>query len=177
MVGVDVVTWHPVVEAVFAHHGAVIGDDLATYRNHVYRGLTYQQRLLGRSVVSNDLALAWAVHDLGIWTAGTFDYILPSAELAHQHAAEAHVENLPLVLEMVRMHHKIRSVEDPHVETFRRADRIDVLAGTLRGRLGRAEINEVTKALPYHGFHRFLLRQAARNFVRHPLRPLPMYRW
>jgi len=173
----DVVTSHPVVEAVFAHHGGAVAEDLTTYRNHVYRGLTYQLRLLGRNDVSNDLALAWAVHDLGIWTAGTFDYVPPSADLARQHAAGVRVENLPLVLEMVELHHKIRPVEDPCVETFRRADRIDVLAGSLRGHLSRADVNEVTKALPYHGFHRFLLRQATRNFIRHPLRPLPMYRW
>jgi hypothetical protein len=28
------------------------------------------------------------VHDLGIWTADTFDYIAPSAELARRHATE-----------------------------------------------------------------------------------------
>jgi len=83
----------------FTHYGKVIGDDLATYRNHVYRSLTYQQWLLGRNDVSNDMALAWAVHDLGIWTAGTFDYIPPSADLARKHAAEAGVENLPVVVE------------------------------------------------------------------------------
>jgi len=80
-------------------------------------------------------------------------------------------------LSRVELHHKIRPVENPLVETFRRADRIDVLAGNLRGGLSCDDVDEVTKALPYSGFHRFLLRQATRNFVRHPLRPLPMYRW
>ncbi|MDP9842359.1 hypothetical protein [Streptosporangium lutulentum] len=172
-----VVTSHPVIEAVLARYAEVIGADLGAYRNHVYRGLTYQQRLLGRDEVTNDLALAWAVHDLGIWTAGTFDYIAPSADLARKHAAEAGVENLPLVIEMVELHHKIRSVENPLVETFRRADRTDAFRGNLRGRLSRADVAEVTEVLPYRGFHRFLFRQTARNFVRHPLRPLPMFHW
>jgi hypothetical protein len=46
-----------------------------TYRNHVYRGLTYHQ-LLG-AALPDAATLAWAVHDLGIWTAGSFDYLTP----------------------------------------------------------------------------------------------------
>jgi hypothetical protein len=172
-----VVTAHPVIDAVLARYDKLIGADRGAYRNHVYRGLTYQQRLLGRDEVSNDVALAWAVHDLGIWTAGTLDYIAPSADLAREHAAEAGVKDLPLVVEMVELHHKIRSVENPLVETFRRADRTDAMRGNLRGRLSRDDVKEVTEALPYLGFHRFLLRETGRNLVRNPLRPLPMFRW
>lgn len=172
-----VMTEHPVVDAVLGHHDELIGADLPAYRNHVYRGLNYQLLLLGRDRPSNDIALAWAVHDLGIWTAGTFDYIAPSADLARQHAREAAVADLPLVLAMVELHHKIRPVADPLVETFRLADRTDALRGNLRGRLSRSDIREVTDALPYHGFHRFLLTRTGRNVLRHPLRPLPMFRW
>ncbi len=74
-------------------------------------------------------------------------------------------------------HAVARVPENPLSETFRRADRIDVLRGNLRGRLSRGDVNEITEALPYRGFHRFLLLQATRHLVWHPLRPLPMYRW
>ncbi|GAA3766980.1 hypothetical protein [Streptomyces chiangmaiensis] len=173
----SVVTSHPVVEALLAHYRLQIGADLDAYRNHVYRGLNYQRRLLGRGEVSNDQALAWAVHDLGIWTAHTFDYLAPSAELARQHADEAEVADLPRVIEMVELHHKLRPVYDPLVETFRQADRMDVARGHLRSGLARREIDEITAALPYYGFHRFLLREAIRRITRHPLHPLPMLRW
>ncbi|MGW1544450.1 hypothetical protein ACWCPM_30200 [Streptomyces sp. NPDC002309] len=173
----SVVMSHPVVDAVLARYRPQIGADLVTYRNHVYRGLNYQRRLLGRDEVSNDQALAWVVHDLGIWTAHTFDYLAPSAELARRHAGEAEVADLSKVIEMVELHHKLRPVRDPLVETFRKADRIDAARGHLRSGLGRREVDEITAALPYHGFHRFLLREETRHLRRHPLRPLPMVRW
>lgn len=168
---------HSVVESVLGHYTELLGTDLDAYRGHVYRGLTYQLRLLGRTEVTNDLALAWAVHDLGIWTAGTFDYIAPSADLARKHAAEAGVQNLAPVLEMVELHHKLRPVADPLTESFRRADRTDAFRGTMRGRLSRDDIKQATEAMPYCGFHRFLIRRAAQHIVRHPLKPMPMLRW
>lgn len=177
MPAASVITSHPVVESVLTHYAELVGEDLPAYRNHVYRGLTYQTRLLGLDAASADMALAWAVHDLGIWTAGTFDYVPPSVDLARTHATEAGAGDVASVVDMVELHHKVRSVEDPLVETFRRADRIEVLHGGLRGRLRRAEVREITAALPYCGFHAFLARQTARRFIRHPLNPLPMYRW
>ena len=67
---VDVVAEHPIVDAVLDRHRDALGDDLSAYRNHVYRCLTYHQLLLGFSI-PDAAALAWATHDLGIWTAGT----------------------------------------------------------------------------------------------------------
>jgi hypothetical protein len=32
------------------------------------------------------------VHDLGIWTEASFDYLTPSADLASKHAAEFGIE-------------------------------------------------------------------------------------
>jgi hypothetical protein len=75
---VEVVTAHPIVDAVLDRHRDALGDDLPTYRNHVYRCINYHQLLLGASI-PDFAALAWAAHDLGIWTARTFDYLTPSA--------------------------------------------------------------------------------------------------
>jgi hypothetical protein len=126
-----VIDSHPVIEEVLDAHGAALGHSLIDYRNHVYRGLNYQLRLLGRQEPTDAIALAWAVHDLGIWTA----------------------------------------------ETFRRADRIDVLRGRLRGPLSRDVITEVIQSFPYGGFHAFLVRGGLHYWMRHPLHPLPMMRW
>ncbi|MFG2003951.1 hypothetical protein ACGFNU_32820 [Spirillospora sp. NPDC048911] len=172
-----VVTSHPVIDEVLESHGKALGSAASDYRHHVYRGLNYQLRLLGQREPTDGLALAWAVHDLGIWTAGTFDYLPPSAELAARHADEVSAEELPQVVAMVESHHKIRPVRDRLVESFRRADRIDVLRGGLRGPLSRHDIEQITRALPYGGFHAFLLRAGLGYAVRHPRRPFPMMRW
>jgi len=75
----DVVT----VNTILHTHAAVLGQDFAGYRNHVYRVLNLCRYIAGGSRVEVDtLAVAAAFHDLGIWTHGTFDYIGPSAELA-----------------------------------------------------------------------------------------------
>src|SRR5436305_284174 len=83
----DIVTAHPIVDVVLDQRRDALGDDRAAYRNHVYRCITYHQVLLGFPV-PDVAALAWATHDLGIWTAGTFDYLTPSAELAAAYADE-----------------------------------------------------------------------------------------
>ena len=83
----EVVTGHPIVDAVLDRHRDALGDALPTYRNHVYRCINYHQLLLGGSI-PDVAALAWAAHDLGIWTAHTFDYLTASADLAAHHADE-----------------------------------------------------------------------------------------
>jgi hypothetical protein len=72
------VTAHPIIDGVLDQHLGAMGDDLGAYRNHVYRCLNYQQLLLGLRPRT----------PLGIWTADTFDYLSPSAELATTHATE-----------------------------------------------------------------------------------------
>jgi hypothetical protein len=69
---------HDLVESVIARFRRDLGDSAPVYRNHVMRSLNYQSLLLG-DVVSDTAALAWSVHDIGIWTASTFDYLGPSA--------------------------------------------------------------------------------------------------
>jgi hypothetical protein len=81
----EVLTAHPIVDAVLGRHR----DALPVYRNHVLRGLNYQGLLLGRPA-PDPAALARAVHDPGIWTAGTFDYLA----LAADHAAACGVTDL-----------------------------------------------------------------------------------
>jgi len=44
-----------------------LGAEASAYRNHAYRGLNYQLRILDAKP-SDLLALAWAAHDLGLWT-------------------------------------------------------------------------------------------------------------
>lgn len=174
----DVVTKNPVVDTVLARYAAALGASLTDYRNHLYRGLNYQLRLLGLAEPAPEIALAWATHDIGIWTAGTWDYLEPSVALAQRLAPEFGITDPALTMAMVADHHKLRAVGDDWVETFRLADRIDAFRGLVIGTgLRRADVDEVVGALPYGGFHSFLVRSAARWTLHHPLRPMPMLRW
>ncbi|MFZ3268712.1 MAG: hypothetical protein WBS15_16385 [Mycobacterium sp.] len=172
----EVVTSHPIVDAVLDRHRDALGDDLPTYRNHVYRCINYHELLLGASIP--DLAaLAWAAHDLGIWTARTFDYLTPSADLAARHAAEFGIAGIDRLQTLITEHHRLRRTDDRVTETFRKADLVDVSHGLLRNTIGRSAVHAVVAELPYLGFHAFLARGLAGYAARHPSRPLPMMRW
>jgi hypothetical protein len=172
----EVVTEHLIVETLLNRYRPELGGDLPAYRNHVYRGLNYHQRLLG-GPVPDFAVLAWAAHDLGIWTAGTFDYLTPSADLAAAHAEEFGIGNVDDVRTLIVEHHRLRPSHDRMSETFRIADRIDVSRGLLRDGIGRPAIRSVVAELPYCGFHAFLARGLSRYAAGHPLRPFPMLRW
>jgi hypothetical protein len=173
---VDVVTAHPIVDAVLDRHSDALGDERAAYRNHVYRCLTYHQLLLGFSI-PDAAALAWATHDLGIWTAGTFDYLEPSADLATRYADEFGIADVGQLRGLIAEHHRLRPVKEDRVtETFRQADLIDVSHGVLRHGVQRSAVRAAVEALPYNGFHAFLAKGLSGYAVRHPMRPLPMMR-
>jgi hypothetical protein len=173
---VEFVTSHPIVEAVLDRHRDALGGDMPAYRNHVYRGISYHQSLFGRPL-PDFAVLAWAAHDLGIWTAGTFDYLTPSADLAAAYAEEFGIADLDQLRALVTEHHRLRPVDDRVTETFRQADMIDVSHGVLRHGIGRSVIRAAVDELPYNGFHVFLAKGLTGYAVRHPLRPLPMLRW
>jgi hypothetical protein len=171
-----VLTAHPIIDGVLNQHADALSGDLGAYRNHVYRCFNYHQLLLGTSA-PDTAALAWAVHDLGIWTARTFDYLAPSADLAAAHATEFGITEIGDVQSMVNQHHKLRRADNRMSDTFRAADLVDVSRGLLARGVGRARLNAIVDELPYLGFHLFLARGLTRNALRHPARPLPMMRW
>lgn len=167
---------HAVTDDVLDRFRKPLGSDAQRYRNHVYRGLNYQRMLLQLNVIPDDIALAWALHDIGVWTAG-WDYIEPSVQYVDELASIYRVDNVERVKEMVALHHKLRRCSDNWTETFRVADRIDVSRGLLPSALTRTDIAQVVQAFPYLGFHALLARTAASWTLKHPLRPLPMLRW
>ncbi|HEY1841751.1 MAG TPA: hypothetical protein VGG53_16330 [Mycobacterium sp.] len=172
----QVVTAHPIVDAVLDRHRDALADDLTAYRNHVYRCISYHQVLLGFSI-PDVAALAWATHDLGIWTVGTFDYLAPSADLAAAYADEFGIADIDRLRALVTEHHRLRRVDDHVIETFRKADLVDVSRGLLPNRIGRSAVRAAVAALPYRGFHAFLAKGLTGYAARHPLHPLPMLRW
>ncbi len=78
---------------------------------------------------------------------------------------------------MVGLVGRFRGPFERAVKTFRRADLVDVSLGLVRFGLPASQVRAVRKAFPKAGFHRRLLVQTARQFLRDPLHPLPMMRW
>lgn len=173
------VTRLPIVDEVLDGHAAVLGDDSVAYRNHVYRVMNLCLAIHGDRAELEKIGVAAVFHDLGIWTDKTFDYIDPSVALAREYlTARAWAAWIPEIEAMISDHHKVTSSRvDPLVESFRRADWIDVTLGLRRFGLPRTFIATVATTWPDTGFHRMLLRLAMDRFRKHPLSPLPMLKW
>jgi hypothetical protein len=172
----------PTVEEVLHNHAPELGHDLTAYRNHVYRVVNLSVAIVGDTRIELEkIAIAAVFHDLGIWTNKTFDYIAPSVALAREHlAARGMADWIPEIEAMIVDHHKVTSSRlnsQPLVESFRRADWIDVTCGLRRFGLPRPFIAAVVATWPNAGFHRRLLELTIDRFLKHPLTPLPMVKW
>lgn len=172
----------PLVDDILASHKEALGPDYAGYRNHVTRVLQFLFAIAPELHASEQpVLIAAAFHDLGIWTARTFDYLAPSSILAHDYLTARGLEPLwPEVDLIIQQHHKLRPYRGPFslsVETFRRADLIDVSLGIIRLGLAPQFVRSVSAAFPNANFHVRLLTLTGRQLLRTPLRPLPMVRW
>lgn len=172
----------PTLDALLDAHAAALGNDATGYRHHAYRVANFYWLLApGDADALEKLSIAIAFHDLGIWTAGTFDYLPPSRELARAHMqASGRTDWGDEVDAMIEAHHKIQGTPPgtrASVEAFRRADWIDVSRGLRRFGLPRASVREVMRAFPNAGFHRRLAELTLTRLRHHPVDPLPMVRW
>jgi hypothetical protein len=126
------------------------------------------------------VAVAAAFHDIGIWTARTFDYLAPSIAAATAWLARmGRSAWTPEIAAMIREHHKLRRYRaEPIglVEAFRRADLVDVSHGLVAFGLPRRLRGEVFSKWPDAGFHLMLVRLTLGRLRTHPLSPLPMLR-
>jgi hypothetical protein len=170
---------HPIIDHVLEEKRDVLHGDYAMYRNHVYRVFYLSLAIEGNASNADKYAIAAVFHDIGIWTHRTFDYLIPSIQEAtlflNQHQQQTWKDEVSC---MIDMHHKIKAYKGSYgtVEIFREADWMDVTMGALHFNLQKKEIASIKKAYPTLGFHRFLLKQTIRNFFRHPLNPLPMFK-
>ena len=171
----------PQLDELLAQHAADMGSDAVPYRNHTYRVANLCVSFASRDPATvHKIAIAAALHDMGIWTNKTFDYLPPSIELARTHLervgkAEWTAEITTMILE----HHKItqyRGRADWLVECFRRSDWIDVTWGLVNFGVPRSRLQDLRRQWPDAGFHRGLVKQELKQLRTHPLNPLPMFR-
>src|SRR5262245_39189317 len=165
------------VEEVLDDHASELGHDLAAYRNHVYRVVNLCLAIVGdRPVELEKLGVAAVFHDLGIWTHHTFDYIAPSVAVAREYLTTRGMADwIPEIEAAIVDHHKVtRSRSNPQflVESFRRADWIDVTRGVRRFGLPRTFTAAVAATWPDAGFHRRLVELTVDRWWKHPLNPL-----
>jgi hypothetical protein len=171
----------PLVEDILASFSGVIGQDLTAYRNHVYRviNLCFSLGSFG-GIEKEKIQIAACFHDIGIWTAGTLDYLAPSeSDAAAYLRAVGKADWVPEVVEMIEMHHGLRSQAGspfPLVEPFRRADIADFSFGMVPMGISRELISALKEAFPNSGFHMRLAQLGGKWLFRHPLNPLPMFR-
>ena len=170
------------VDEILAPWRERIGRDFDGYRNHAQRVARFCGAL---SVAAPDtqrkIAIAAAFHDLGIWSAGTMDYLPPSAALATEYLRARGLDAwTPEVERMIAMHHRARACGAPGdelVEALRKADLVDLTVGFVPFGLDRALVATVKDEFPNAGFHRCLARLLGGWFRDHPLSVPPFLRW
>jgi hypothetical protein len=179
----DVVcTSFPLVDEVLSSFAKNLGPDFSAYRNHVVRVLNFLFAIAPAFREAGEHVVVAAVfHDLGIWTDGTFDYLAPSRRLAREYLeVRGRQHHAPEVEAIIEEHHKLRPYRGPFsptVESFRRADLVDISLGVIRFGLSSKFVCAVRTSFPNAGFHARLAALTGRQFLRSPLRPLPMLRW
>jgi hypothetical protein len=169
-----------IIEDIMPKFKPVLGTDYDKYKNHVYRVFLNCLLIDGEKDNEEKYALAALFHDIGIWTNDTFDYLDPSIEQAKIYLTEtnktAWIDEICL---MIYWHHKINKYQGAHegiVETFRKADWIDVSLALLTFKFDKKKINETRRRFPNLGFHIFLIKETIKNLFKHPLNPLPIFK-
>ena len=171
---------HKIIEDLMQKFKPAIGADYEKYKNHVYR--VFSNCLLIDSDKNNEekYAIAAVFHDIGIWTDHTINYLNPSVEQAKIYLTETGKQDwINEISLMIYWHHKMSKYKGEHekiAETFRKADWIDVSLGLVSFGFDKKKIKAARRRLPNRGFHLFLIKQIIKNFFKHPLNPLPMFK-
>lgn len=157
-----------------------LGSDFDRYKNHVYRVINITDYFVPlKDEALEQVAIAAAFHDAGIWLDHTFDYLEPSRVRAEEYARSiGHGDWANIIGAMIMNHHRIRPVRgNKLVEAFRRADWADVSQGALPFGVPDDFLASLKTLYPVLGFHGRLLQLTLHQVKKHPLSPLPMMRW
>jgi len=167
------------IDRILINYKDVLKTDYYVYINHVYRTYNFAILLDNNTENYEKYAIAGVFHDLGIWT-HSFDYLEPSIQLAEKYLKkidkDGWIEEISLLIDN---HHKMstyRGKYEKTVEVFRKADWVDVTMGIKLFGLDRSKYKFVQAAFSNKGFHGFLIKQSFKYFMKHPLKPLPMFK-
>jgi hypothetical protein len=172
----------PFLETLLTPWQQKVGDDYLGYKNHVYRVVHFCFALHRCTEAERaKIIIAGCFHDLGIWTSNTFDYLPPSVALANAYLKQTNREAWADEVElMIALHHKLRAYRDPRyplVEVFRQGDLVDFSLGIVRCGVPAPYIAAVKQRFPNAGFHKRLVQLELSWLSKHPLNPLPVFKW
>lgn len=167
-----------VIKEVLEKYKQAMFDDYEPYKNHVYRVYSNCLSIDNENSNHQKYAIAAAFHDIGIWTNQTFDYLKPSEHQAILYLTEiGKTEWIDEITSMIHWHHKVTRFQGKHqrtVDTFRKADWIDVSLGIVSFGIKNENLEAIRKKFPNLGFHLFIIKETLKRFFKHPLSPLPM---
>ncbi len=167
------------IEGLLHDFKPVLNRDYEKYRNHVYRVFLNCLMIDGEKTNEAKYAVAAVFHDIGIWTNNTINYLPPSIEQAKQYLIKTGKHEWQAeISSMIHWHHKTSGYKGEYqqtVESFRKADWIDVTLGLFTYGYNKKLISTNREQIPNRGFHLFLLKRITTNWLKHPLNPLPMF--
>jgi hypothetical protein len=167
------------IDGILNTHRSELEENYESYRNHVYRVYNFALTQLDANQELEKLSIASAFHDLGIWTNKTLDYLEPSAKLAREYCKKQNISlsDTNEIEMMINNHHKLSEVESSVMaEILREADLIDLTLGFVPKGRKKAEIKLIKDLFPNKGFHLFLLKLFAKNLIRNPKHPFPIFK-
>jgi len=173
------VTQNEIIDQILHSFKKELGNNYEAYKNHVYRVYNYSLPYIQSENDIKIISIAAAFHDLGIWTNNTFDYLKPSIDLAIQYAINNNLDNSTLIeIEtIISEHHKLSRVKTSKLaEIFRQSDMVDLTLGIIRKSRNKNDIKVIRSTFPNRGFHAYLFKLFFKNLVKHPTKPLPMYK-
>jgi len=168
------------IDEILDEHRRETGRADLGYRNHVYRMVNFCFALKEPDREDREkIIIAGCFHDLGIWTAGTFDYLPPSVDLAMDYLKRSGRESWSgQIRQMIEQHHRVRPLNgEPLAEVFRKGDLVDFSLGLIKCGLPANVVGDIRSRFPNAGFHAGLARIAGRWACRHPLNPVPILKW
>ncbi len=168
------------IDTILKQYRGQLNVDYDMYRHHVYRVLNFTLLLEDIDKKEIDtLAVAAAFHDIGIWTAGTMDYLAPSLTEAKEYIkAQKSKVSADMIEEIILNHHKVTTYRGSKlVDAFRRADLVDLSLGVLSHGISHRDILQIYQAFPESGFHLFIMKEVALSALKNPLRPVPIFKW
>lgn len=173
------VTQNEIIDSVLDPHKKDLGKYFESYKNHVYRVYNFAITDVTSDREIKILSIAAAFHDLGIWTNNTFDYLKPSIDLAKKYCIENSIDNETIaeIEIIIDDHHKLTKAKRSRLaELFRQADTADLTFGFVGKQIDGEQVRDIRKIFPNKGFHITLCKLFAKNLIKNPFKPLPMYK-
>ena len=172
----------PLIASILNHYRGDLKTDYTKYYNHCCRVYLLATQLYSFNEIEEEqIAIAAAFHDLGIWSHHTFDYLNPSCQLATLYLEKKQKSDWiePVTL-MIDNHHKLRPYTQLHrhlVEAFRKADLIDLSYGLIKFNVPTLYFKKLYQSYPPVGFHRKIGGLIVKNIIIRPFNPLPIVKW